>query len=282
MCVYNKGMEKRVLIIEDYSSVSNCSLTCALPIISALGSYPVGLPTAVLSTQTAGIKGFTFVDMCDNMLPAYKHWKKLGITFDCVYVGFLGSQKIIDATEQILKSEKKLGTLIAIDPAMAESGKLYKIFDEDYKNRIIEMCQKYADILMPNFTEGKMFADIGIDLEPNEQNARMILNILKHKGYPSVLLSGVIHRSQQGGGLLSRAGRISFAYDKHFDYNIHGAGDVFSSVFIGRLMQRASAENAMKSAVHFVKDCIEVSLKEKFDMRYGLLIEKLLANIKDY
>lgn len=275
-------MEKRILVIEDYSSVSNCSLTAALPILSALGSYPVGLPTAVLSTQTAGIKGYTFVDLCDNMLPSYKHWKKLGIKFDCVYVGFLGSQKIIDATEQILKQEKKAGTLIAIDPAMAENGKLYALFDEEYKNRIIDLCKKYADIVMPNFTEGKMLADISIDLEPNEQNARMILNILKHKGYPSVLLSGVIHRGGQGGGLLSKAGRITFAYDKHFDHNIHGAGDIFSSVFIGRLMQRASGENAMKSAVKFVKDCIEVSLKEKADLRYGLLIEKLLANIKEY
>ena len=275
-------MEKRVLVIEDYSSIGNCSLTAGIPILSAFGTYPVGLPTALLSTQTAGIKGFTFVDLCDNMIPAYKHWKKLGIKFDCVYIGFLGSQAIIDATEFILKQEKKEGTLIAFDPAMAESGKLYAIFDEAYKNRIIELCKKYADILMPNFTEGKMFADLKLDLEPNEQNARMILNILKSKGYKSVLLSGVINRSQQGAGLLNKAGRISFAYDRHFDQNIHGAGDVFSSAFIGKLMQRASAENAMKAAVAFTEDCIEVSLKEKADLRYGLLIEKVIPNVKEY
>ena len=264
----------RILTIQDYSSIGRCSLTAAIPIISACGQEPVGLPTALLSTQTAGIEGFTFNDLYANMMPSFEHWTKLDVKFDCLYTGFIGTMETVDATIKIAKALKEKGTLIAIDPACAEHGQLYRIFDQKYWKKIQELCQ-IADIVMPNFTEGKMLAGLDMELEPTPENARMILNILRHNGYKKVLLSGIISDDKQGTATLQN-GRISFQYNEHFDMYIHGAGDCLSSSFIGKLMSGCSFEDSAQKAVDFCHELIKTSLKQKADLRYGLLIEKCL------
>ena len=264
----------RILTIQDYSSIGRCSLTAALPILSACGQEPVGLPTALLSTQTAGITGFTFNDLYANMMPSYHHWTGLNIKFDCLYTGFIGTMETVEATMEIAKGLKEKGTLIAIDPACAEQGKLYSIFDEAYKEKIFELS-KMADIVMPNFTEGKMLAGLDMELEPTPENARMILNILRHNGYKKVLLSGIIDDDKQGTATLN-GGKVSFQYNTHFNEYIHGAGDCLSSAFIGKLMSGCSFEDAAQKAVDFCHDLIAISLKQKVDLRFGLLIERAL------
>ena len=267
-------MDKRILTIQDYSSVGRCSLTAALPILCACGHDAVGLPTALLSTQTYGIEGFTYTDLYHNMLPSYEHWKKLGITFDCLYTGFLGSMDTANAAIEIAKDMKAKGALIAVDPAMAENGSLYKIFDEAYRDKIFELC-RIADIVMPNFTEGKMLAGLDMDLEPNEANARMILKILDHNGYKKVLLSGIMKDGKQGTATLT-GGKIALQLNESYNAYIHGAGDCLSSAFIGKLMSGMAFEKSAQAAVDFCKECIRISVAEKVDLRFGLLIERVI------
>lgn len=267
-------MDKRILTIQDYSSVGRCSLTAALPILCACGHDAVGLPTALLSTQTYGIEGFTYTDLYQNMLPSYAHWKKLGIKFDCLYTGFLGSMETADAAIEIARDLKKQGALITVDPAMAENGELYKIFDDAYRDKMFELC-RIADIVMPNFTEGKMLAGLDMSLEPNVANARMILKILNHNGFGRVLLSGIMKDGKQGTATLC-AGKIAFEMNESFKEYIHGAGDCLSSAFIGKLLAGVPFEKAAQTAVDFCKECIRVSVQEKVDLRFGLLIERAL------
>ena len=265
-------MDKRILTIQDYSSVGRCSLTAALPVLCACDA--VGLPTALLSTQTYGIEGFTYTDLYPNMLPSYEHWKKLGIKFDCLYTGFLGSMDTVEAALKIARDMKANGALIAVDPAMAENGALYKIFDESYRDKIFELC-KLADIVMPNFTEGKMLAGLDMSLEPNEANARMILKILEHNGYKKVLLSGIMKEGKQGTATLT-GGKIALQMNESFPEYIHGAGDCLSSAFLGKLLGGMSFEKAAQAAVDFCKECIRISVAEKVDLRFGLLIERAI------
>ena len=267
-------MDKRILTIQDYSSVGRCSLTAALPILCACGHDAVGLPTALLSTQTYGIAGFTYTDLHPNMLPSSEHWKKLGIAFDCLYTGFLGSMDTANAAIEIAKDMKAKGALIAVDPAMAENGSLYKIFDEAYRDKIFELC-RIADIVMPNFTEGKMLAGLDMDLEPNEANARMILKILDHNGYKKVLLSGIMKDGKQGTATLT-GGKIALQLNESYNAYIHGAGDCLSSAFIGKLMSGMAFEKSAQAAVDFCKECIRISVAEKVDLRFGLLIERVI------
>lgn len=272
-------MNKRILTIQDYSSVGRCSLTAALPILSACGQDVVGLPTALLSTQTYGIEGYTFTDLFSNMTPSYEHWKGLGIKFDCLYTGFLGSMDTLAAATDIAKDLKERGALIAVDPAMAENGALYGIFDEKYRDGMFELC-KIADIVMPNFTEGKMLANLDLTLEPSVENARMILNIMRHNGYKTVLLSGIKKDDMQGTALLS-GGRVTFQMNKGYDKFIHGAGDCLSSAFMGRLLGGDSPESAAQTAVDFCERAIALTLAKKADLRFGLFIESALPMLTD-
>ena len=270
------AMNNRILTIQDFSSVGRCSLTVAIPIISAMGHEVVGLPTALLSTQTAGINGFTFNDLYSNMLPSFEHWKSLGINFGCLYTGFLGTLDCVDATIQIAKELKKEGALIAIDPAMAENGELYKIFNQEYYEKIVSLCE-LADLFMPNFTEGKMLAGLEMPLLPNKENANMILNILKYKGYKMVVLSGIEDGEMCGTATLDK-NLITFQMNKRFGSYIHGAGDILSSVIIGSLFSGKKIQEYCQVAVDFVAECIEISLKENYDPRFGLYIEKVISS----
>ena len=144
--------QKRVAAIHDISGFGKCSLTVALPIISASGIEVSAIPTAVLSTHTGGIEGFTYRDLTEDMTPFAEHWKSLNLHFNAIYSGFLGSVEQIDIVSNIFDMLKTDDTLIMVDPCMADNGKLYSIYDESMVSGMVRLCQK-ADIIVPNLTE---------------------------------------------------------------------------------------------------------------------------------
>ena len=142
----------KILTVQDISCVGQCSLTVALPIISACGIETCVLPSAVLSTHTAGFKGYTFRDLTDDMPDICAHWQKEGISFDAVYTGYLGSTKQIDYVKNILSTVKKSDGYAVVDPAMADNGKLYPGFDMEFVEAMKTLCGA-ADYILPNITE---------------------------------------------------------------------------------------------------------------------------------
>lgn len=267
-------MDKRILTVQDFSSIGRCSLTSAIPVLFAAGHEAVALPTALYSTQTA-IPDFTFKDLSDFILPAYNHFKKLGIKFDCLYTGFLGTISAVDSAIEIASDLKSKGTLIAIDPAMADNGSLYAVFDNEYYKKMLSLV-KLADILMPNFTEGKMLSGIKEDLLPTKESAVSILKNLKKQGFEKVVLSGISDKDKCGTATLYN-GEITFQFNKRFDLNIHGAGDVLSGVFLATLLKGEDFCASVQKAVDFVHDCIDVTVKEGHNLKYGLVIERLIS-----
>ena len=267
-------MNKRILTVQDFSSIGRCSLTSAIPVLFAAGHEAVALPTALYSTQTA-IPDFTFKDLSDFILPAYNHFKKLSIKFDCLYTGFLGTISAVDSAIEIASDLKSKGTLIAIDPAMADNGSLYAVFDNEYYKKMLSLV-KLADILMPNFTEGKMLSGIKEDLLPTKESAVSILKNLKKQGFEKVVLSGISDKDKCGTATLYN-GEITFQFNKRFDLNIHGAGDVLSGVFLATLLKGEDFCASVQKAVDFVHDCIDVTVKEGHNLKYGLVIERLIS-----
>lgn len=267
-------MNMRILTVQDFSSIGRCSLTSAIPVLFAAGHEAVALPTALYSTQTA-IPDFTFKDLSDFILPAYNHFKKLGIKFDCLYTGFLGTISAVDSAIEIASDLKSKGTLIAIDPAMADNGSLYAVFDNEYYKKMLSLV-KLADILMPNFTEGKMLSGIKEDLLPTKESAFSILKNLKKQGFEKVVLSGISDKDKCGTATLYN-GEITFQFNKRFDLNIHGAGDVLSGVFLATLLKGEDFCASVQKAVDFVHDCIDVTVKEGHNLKYGLVIERFLS-----
>ena len=142
---------KRILTIQDISCIGKCSLTVALPIISALGVETAILPTAVLSTHTM-FNNFTFHDLTDEIVPITKHWKEENLDFDIIYTGYLGSARQIDLVADLFDEFKTENNLTIVDPVMADNGKLYPGFDEAYATQMTSLCAK-ADIIIPNITE---------------------------------------------------------------------------------------------------------------------------------
>ena len=150
---------KKILTIQDISCVGQCSLTVALPILSACGLETCILPSAVLSTHTAGFSGFTFRDLTDDMPKIQEHWQKENIKFKAIYTGYLGSVKQVGYVRNILDTMGTDDCIRIVDPAMADNGKLYSIFNDEYVKAMRELCAS-ADILIPNITEAAFLAEV--------------------------------------------------------------------------------------------------------------------------
>lgn len=166
---------KRVATIHDLSGFGKCSLTVVLPILSAAGIEVSALPTALLSTHTGGIDGYTYRDLTEDMRPIMSHWKSLDITFDAVYSGFLGSFKQLEIVREFFVNFKTEGNLILVDPVMADNGQLYKIFTPEFAIGMRSLCEM-ADIIVPNMTEATLL--LNEPYQPGPYTQAYIENIL--------------------------------------------------------------------------------------------------------
>ena len=168
---------KRILTIQDISCLGKCSITIALPVLSALGSEAVILPTALLSTHTM-FSGFTCKDLSDQIEPITAHWKSEGVEFDAIYTGYLGSIGQIDQVKAIIRDFKGPYTKVVVDPVMADNGKLYPAFDMDYVRKNTELCA-VADIIVPNITEAAFMTGMDYREEHDEAYIREMLRRLQ-------------------------------------------------------------------------------------------------------
>jgi pyridoxine kinase len=151
--------QKRLAAIHDISCFGKCSLTVALPIISAAGIETSVIPTAVLSTHTGGFKGYTFRDLTADLKPIAEHWSSLGLRFDAVYTGYLGSFEQLNIVSEIISLLKTADTLVIVDPVMADNGKLYASFPLNFPEGMKKLCS-LADVIEPNLTEASLLLDL--------------------------------------------------------------------------------------------------------------------------
>lgn len=188
---------KRAAAIHDISGFGKCSLTVALPIISAMGIEVSVIPTAVLSTHTGGFTGFTYRDLTGDMRPIAEHWKSLGIKFDAIYSGFLGSVEQIDIVTDFIDDFKEKNTVVLVDPAMADGGKMYTVFDMDFAKQMARLCAK-ADIIVPNFTEAAFM--LGEEYRPAPYSKEYVESTLRRLSClgPSKVVHGSCIRRQTG------------------------------------------------------------------------------------
>ena len=174
--------QKRLVAINDISGFGKCSLTVALPIISAAGVETICMPTAVLSTHTGGFTGYTYRDLTCDMPDISAHWKSIDLKPDAIYSGFLGSFDQIDIVKKFAEDFKREDNLFIADPCMADHGKMYAIFDEKFAKAMAELCSK-ADIILPNITEACFMTDTEfVDGLHTEEYIEKLLNNLLDMG----------------------------------------------------------------------------------------------------
>ncbi len=270
---------KKILTIQDISCFGKCSITIALPVISAMGVETVILPTAVLSTHTM-FKNFTVKDLTDQLLPIAEHWKSEGITFDAIYTGYLGSAEEIEIARKIFRMFKTDDTMIFIDPVMADNGKLYPAFDMEYAKLNAGLCAE-ADIIVPNITEACFMTDTEYKEVYDEAYVLDLLHKLAGLGAKTVVLTGVSLSEGKTGiyGLETATGRTFIYQNDKVDAAYHGTGDLFSSVTVGAAVQGLPLEEAFRIAADYTAQTIEVTLKNPEKPWYGVDFESTLPDL---
>lgn len=267
---------KRVITVQDISCVGRCSLTVALPIISAAGVETGVLPTAVLSTHTAFPK-FTFCDLTGEIEGISKTFSELSIDFDAIYTGYLGSFEQLSLVSELIDRHRKEGCTVLIDPAMADNGKLYKGFTPDFALAMADLCSK-ADIVIPNLTEACFMLGIPYTESYDEEYIRDVLKRLTDLGAKRAALTGISFDPSKLG---------SYAYDSTTDtyysyFNdrmpvaYHGTGDIFASATLGALMRDHSLESALSVAVDYTLECIKLTMQDENRRTYGVNFEQAL------
>ena len=270
---------KRVLTIQDISCLGKCSITVALPVISAMGVETTILPTAVLSTHTM-FQNFTVKDLTDQLVPITEHWKKEGIHFDAIYTGYLGSDEEIEIVKKIFADFGSDDTLIFVDPVMADHGKLYPAFDEAYAKHNASLCGA-ADIIVPNLTEACFMTDTEYREDYDEAYIKDLLAKLAALGSKVVVLTGIAFGAGKNGvyGLDTVSGEY-FAYENdHIDAAYHGTGDVFSSVSVGGIVRGLSYADAFALAADYTADTIRETLKNPDKPWYGVDFEATIPEL---
>ena len=266
---------KRIVTVQDISCVGKCSLTVALPIISAMGTEAAVLPTAVLSTHTM-FKGFTFCDLTDEIEPIVAHWKKENMDFDAVYTGYLGSARQIALTKDLISKFKGANTLVLVDPAMADGGRMYTGFEKSFALEMATLCS-VADIIVPNLTEasfmlGEEYVAEGYD----EEYIKDMLKKLTALGCKTAVITGVSFEKDKLGVMSydSESGEYFSYFRERIPESFHGTGDVFASTFLGALMRERSIGDSLKIATDFTVECIKATLGNPKERKYGVNFEE--------
>jgi len=270
-------MEKRILTIQDISCVGQCSLTVALPIISACGIETAILPTAVLSTHTAGFKGFTVLPLTDEFPKIAEHWKKENIAFDCVYTGYILKDQM-QIVDEIIKEFNK--GLKIIDPVMADNGEFYYGFDENFAAEMANLCVE-ADVILPNLTEaafllGEKPVLCGYDEAYVEGLLKRLYNNLKVK---EIVLTGVSYDKDKLGVAVFDGETVKYYFSERIKRNFHGTGDIYSSAFTGALLSGLSVFDSAKIAVDFTVDSMRRTLDFAEAHGYGVFFEQALPGL---
>lgn len=271
--------QKNILAVHDISCVGKCSLTVALPILSAAGCTVSVLPTAVLSTHTGGFAGFTFRDLTGDLPGILGHWRSLGLKFDAIYTGYLGSFEQLRLVSRVIDEFRAPGAPVCVDPVMADGGRLYASFGPDFPRGMAALCRK-ADLILPNRTEAALLLD-----EPYREGTQeraeteRTLRRLSALGPRRVAMTGVSFSSEETGCAVydRETDETGYAFSPKIEGFYHGTGDVFASALIGALANGFSLLRAARAAVDFTGSAIARTHLAGTDARFGVNFEEGLS-----
>ena len=265
--------DKRLLTIQDISCVGQCSLTVALPIISACGVECAILPSSVLSNHTAGFSGWTFCDLTDEMPNILAQWKKEKVDFDAFYTGYVSKTQIPHILD-IMQETARPGALRIVDPVMGDGGKLYPGFDDDFPQEMCRLC-KGADVIMPNLTEAALLLGEEYRTEYDQAYIEQTIKRLHALGAKNVVLTGVSLEPNKLGVACYDGNEIRYYFTDRLDVSMHGTGDCYASSFAGALMRGHSILESASIAADFVVETIRQSMGDPSHW-YGVKFEKAL------
>lgn len=268
---------KKILTVQDISCVGQCSLTVALPVLSACGLETCVLPSAVLSTHTAGFTGYTFRDLTEDMPAINAHWVKEGIAFDAIYTGYLGSTEQIGHVRQLFDTVAAPGCLRIVDPAMADNGSLYPGFDAPFVEGMKGLCAQ-ADYILPNMTEACFLTGTAYKEKYDRGDVDALLAKLSALGAKNVIFTGISYAPGRTGVVVLEKGEYAYYEHEFLPNSCHGTGDIYSSAFTGALVRGKSSYDAARIAADYTVACIRATASHPGHW-YGAVFEPVLPEL---
>lgn len=269
----------KILTIQDISCYGQCSITVALPVVSAFGIETAVLPSAVLSTHTSGFTDYTVRDLTEDLPAIRRHWESEGILFDAIYTGFIASAEQLNYIKDIIDSRLKPDGLVFVDPAMADHGEFYNGFDQDFADRMGELC-KLGDYILPNTTEACYILHRPWKEQFTKEEMLEMAEELSQFTKRYVILKGYENDNNELGMIVfdKNDGSTEIVYNDRVDYVSHGTGDVFASSFVGSIMVGKSPYQSAKIAGEFTKMAIEKTIGDETHT-YGVKFEQAIPNL---
>ena len=274
---------KRLLTIQDISCFGKCSLTAALPVISAMGVETAVIPTAVLSTHTgSGFSGFTFRDLTEDIPGIAAHWKKLGLHFDTIYTGYIGSVEQVSVIKRLIDDFRTEDTLVVVDPVMGDGGRMYSGFDNRFITAMRSLCAE-ADCILPNATEAALLLGENYRNDLSEGEIEQRLERLTQLGCRTAIMTGAAAERGQNGAIAydSRSGSYVRSFGKNISGSYHSTGDIFSSVFSGGMTLGMGVQKSLDLAVEFTRRCVESTLPIREELWYSVRFEPELGFLSE-
>ena len=270
-------MQKQVLAIHDLSCVGRCSLTVALPVLSAAGLHVSVLPTALLSTHTGEFTGYTNLDLTQEMAKIYAHFQTLPLRFDGLYSGFLGSWEQLALVEDVFAHYRRADTLLLVDPVMADHGKLYATYTETLARDMGRLCRQ-ADVIVPNLTEAAILLEASYREQPSFPQVEAMLRALhKRYGCRQAVITGILQDGLLGAAAYdAQRDCVFFHGQPPMDHVFYGTGDVLASALLAGLMRGCSLSQATTLAVDFTYQSMLHTLDNGLPLRYGVAFEQAL------
>lgn len=267
---------KRILTIQDISCFGKCSITIALPVISAMGVETAVLPTAVLSTHTM-FTDYRKKDLTDTLLPFAEQWKDNGITFDAIYTGYLGTPDAAEAAVKVVEMLRRDDTLVFVDPVIGDHGKPYAGIGREY-TACLDRLASMADHIVPNITEACLMTGSEYRAEYDQEYIDGLAREICRSGARSCVVTGVSFAQNTTGfyGFDKRAGKAFSYQNSKIEASYHGTGDLFASTAVGALVLGMSPDKAFRTAADFTALTIAETMRRSEDRRFGICFETVL------
>lgn len=268
----------RVAAIHDLSGFGRAALTSVIPILSSMGVQVCPMPTAIMSNHTGGFESYSFHDLTDYLPDYIDSWRRNGLTFDCIYSGFLGSERQIDIVADFIDEFGNEETMVVVDPVLGDNGKTYTTITETHVARMRTLISK-ANIITPNFTEAALLLDQEIPQVIDDDRMKDILRRLSAMGPEIVVITSVPERNGQDSNVIAynKDSEVFWKIPcKFIPASYPGTGDAYTSVMIGSLLNGDSLPIALDKGVQFVTQAIKASYGFDYPRREGVLLEKVL------
>ena len=272
----------RILTIQDISCLGQCSMTVALPILSACGQETCIIPSAVLSTHTGGFQRPHIRDISMDIPAIRSHWQQENVAFDAIYTGYLGTKEQINDVAQVFDTMLRKGGKIIVDPAMADHGKLYSGFKMDYAHAMAQLCTK-ADVILPNLTESCLMTGCEYRENYDEAYIAQVLSELHAMGMKTVVLTGVSYCPEETGVLISDGKTTHYYRHQKLSRSYHGTGDIYASAFVGSWLGGKTMEEAAQIAADYACECIRATIGDEnhwYGTKFESMLHKLIEALK--